>query len=119
MVNSGLCFVDRPSFLKLLFISNTLLNPPTNNLLRCNSGAILKYKSLLNALCFVIDGRATAPPGNVCIIGVSTSIYSPAFIELLMLSIIFDLLINKCFVWLLLIKSKYLCLYLVSTSFKP
>jgi len=36
MVNSGLCLVETPSFLKLRLISNTFSNPPTVNLFKNN-----------------------------------------------------------------------------------
>ena len=119
MVNSGLCLVDSPSFLKLLLISNTLSKPPTNNLFKYNSGAILRNKSLSKALCLVIKGLATAPPGIGCIIGVSTSIKSLSFNELLTDSTIFVLSIKTFLESSLLIKSRYLCLYLISISDKP
>ena len=74
IVNSGLCFTEIPSFLKLLLISNTFSNPPTNNLFKYNSGAILKNNSISNALWCVTNGLAVAPPAIGCIIGVSTSV---------------------------------------------
>ena len=111
--------VESPSFLKLLFISKTLSKPPTKSLFRYNSGAILKYKSLSKALWLVINGLATAPPGIGCIIGVSTSIKSLSFNELLIDSTTLVLSIKTFLDSSLLIKSKYLCLYLVSISAKP
>src|SRR5205823_200483 len=62
-----------PSFLKLRLISNTFSSPPTTRRLRYSSGAILRYRSMSSALWCVLKGRAAAPPGIGCIIGVSTS----------------------------------------------
>ena len=73
IVNSGLCLVEIPSFLKLRLISKTRSSPPTTSRLRKSSGAMRRYKSISNAWWWVLNGRATAPPGIGCIIGVSTS----------------------------------------------
>ena len=73
MVNSGLWRVEMPSFLKLRLISNTRSTPPTTRRLRYSSGAMRRYRSMSSALWCVLNGRATAPPGIGCIIGVSTS----------------------------------------------
>ena len=54
MVNSGLCLVDKPSFLKLLLISKTRSKPPTNNLFKYSRyykndiNAFIKLKEILD-----------------------------------------------------------------------
>ena len=119
MVNSGLCRVDKPSFLKLLFISKTLSKPPTKSLFKYNSGAILKNKSRSRALWCVTKGLATAPPGIGCIMGVSTSIKFLSFKDCLIDSKISVLSINTFLESSLLMISKYLCLYFISISANP
>ena len=114
-----MCLVDSPSFLKLLLISKTFSKPPTNSLLRWSSGAILKKSSLSRALCWVIKGLATAPPGMECIIGVSTSRKPSSIIEALIDETIWERLIKISFDSGLLIKSKYRWRYLISISAKP
>ena len=72
-MNSGLCWVEIPSFLKLRLISNTRAMPPTVSRFRYSSGAMRRYSFMSSALWCVENGRARAPPAIGCIIGVSTS----------------------------------------------
>ena len=64
-------------------------------------------------------GLATAPPGIECIIGVSTSKKPSSSIVDLTEETILDLFSNTSFDSGLLIKSKYLCRYLISISARP
>ena len=73
MVNSGLCWVEIPSFRNERLISYTRSSPPTTSRLRYSSGAMRRYSGMSRALWWVTNGRAVAPPGMGCIIGVSTS----------------------------------------------
>ena len=108
-----------PSFLNILPISYTLSYPPTINLFKFNSVAILKYIGKSNALWCVINGLAVAPPDIVFNIGVSTSKY-PFSSNILLISVIILLLVSKVFFTSgFIIKSTYLCLYLKSGSFNP
>ena len=69
----GECVESAPSLRKLRLISKTRSMPPTTARLRNSSGAIRRYRSMSNAFMCVTNGRAAAPPGCVCSIGVSIS----------------------------------------------
>ena len=118
-VNSGLCWASIPSFLNVLPISYTFSMPPTSNLLRFSSRAILKYISKFCALWCVINGLALAPVNNVVSTGVSTSVKSLLPKKVRIAERIWGLM-NATFIdSSFMIKSKYLLLYLSSLSVKP
>ena len=75
--------------------------------------------SKFNVLWCVINGLAASPVATVVSIGVSTSKYPSSSNILLSSFIILLLLINVSLTSGFTIKSKYLCLYLNSVSFKP
>ena len=74
-VNSGLCVLSMPSLRKFLENSYTPSKPPTISRFKYNSSAIRKYRGMSSALWWVMNGRAAAPPGIDCRMGVSTSRY--------------------------------------------
>src|SRR6218665_2277648 len=60
-----------PSLRYLRLISNTRSKPPTIRRLRYSSGAMRRYICCSSALWCVTKGRALAPPGIGCNIGLA------------------------------------------------
>src|SRR3989344_3927493 len=78
-----------------------------------------RYMSMFHALMWVLKGFAFAPPYNGCKTGISTSINPFFFMNSRTALMIWDLLMNVSFTLGLEIRSRYLFLYLNSTSCKP
>ncbi len=96
-VNSGLWNLSMPSLRKFLPISYTPSNPPTMSLFRYSSVAMRMYMSMSSALKWVMNGRAEAPPGMFCRIGVSTSVYPCSSKNLRMVRSTVARFTNVCF----------------------
>ena len=112
-------FASIPSFLKSLAISYTFENPPIISFFNVNSGDILKYTSISNALWCVINGFAVAPEAVFCKTGVSTSKNSCVSKNSLINLINFVLNTNLFLASSFIIKSRCLSLYTASWSVNP